>query len=694
MLKTTIIFYFCGNNKFTPMKRILPIALFLCSAFLMKAQIPITNFYPLDSVYFNFNTYTGAGFQPIPVAGQLSSASISIKPGGTVNPPLYFGGTQNLTSSIYAKGTSANPVSTGGFYSFKVNPLDTVNKSFGFQQSANVMSGSPGSPSNGMITLKFKNLTPKPIYKFKLSYDMYVRPDQARSTLIKLQGGNDTLSQTLITNGTYVSPKALITLAPWQKDSAYDFLVNNVNIPVGGEYYLSFLVSDSAGTGSRDEIAIDNLKLKAIDSIIVSPSVVINANFTVSAVSVCKGSSVSFTNTTTTIPANIPLVYIWSFRDGGFDSIASPTHQFDSVGTFNVLMYAFDTVSFILDSHVVSIQVNPLPNANFATTNTGAAYTFTSSASPVNLTYQWYLNGTAVTTSTPAVYNNTFATNGANTVCLRLKNSISGCKDSVCKTINVIIPPINTLNVNIALSNAVICQGDSVALTTLSISGGTPPLVSNWFINGNPASAPVIGVYNQVNNPGPRTVVLVVTDSNNFTKSDTALLTVNPKPNANFTATASSGNNLQYIINSSAVGSNLTYVLFVNGTPNTLVGSSPFLFTFPVAGTYSTCLKVTSASGCIDSTCKSITVIPNALENINRAENLKLYPNPAKDYVVIENLKDRATVKIYNAIGQTVKEEIVSSSANKINVKELQAGLYFVAVKSNTASKTIRLVIQ
>ncbi len=675
------------------MKRILHFSLFICAAFLMKAQIPISGYYPTDSVFFDFNNYAGNGFSVFPITGQLNSGFISIKPGGT-QPILPFLGNQITANTIYTRGTTANPVTTAGFYAFKVNPLDTSDKAFGFQQTGTFMSGAPGSANNGIITLRFKNLTTKPIFKLNLKYDMYVRNDQPRGSLIRLQGGTDTLTQTSIPNGTYKSKATAVASAPWTKDTTFDFLLNNVNVPVGADYYLSFLVSDSTGSGSRDEIAIDNFKLFAFDSITINPSVIVNANFTASATAICKGSSVSFTNTTSTIPANTPLIYFWDFKDGGIDTIANPSHQFNTTGTFNVVMYAVDTISAAFDSMVMTIQVGEIPNANFTISNTGTSYTYTAPATPLsNLSYAWTLNGALVGSSQPN-YNNVFTVSGSYNICLKIVNPIGGCKDSVCQTVNVVVPPNNTLSVNITISDSVICVEDSAALTAISIAGGTPPYTSAWFLNGNPIPAPVLGQLSAVNNTGLLNIVLLVTDSNNFVKTDTAKLLVLPLPNANFTLTPSLGNPSQYIL--SPAGSLLFgYTLFVNGVSSVLSGSAPYLVTFPGNGTYNVCLKAfNSITTCTDSTCKTINVVISSLNKIESLERVSIFPNPAKEMISIEQLKDKATVNIYNAIGQLVKKVAVDTSNHKINVNSLQSGMYFLEVRTAKSTQTIRLAIQ
>ena len=59
---------------------------------------------------------------------------------------------------------------------------------------------------------------------------------------------------------------------------------------------------------------------------------------------------------------------------------------------------------------------------------------------------------------------------------------------------------------------------------------------------------------------------------------------------------------------------------------------------------------------------------------------LSVWPNPAKDRVVIEGMK-AAEVQVYNTLGQLVERV---QGSNEINVSGLQEGLYFITVGNNT----------
>jgi PKD repeat protein len=670
------------------MKKILHFTLFVFSAFMLKAQYNISSLNaPLTIDFNSFKADSAAA--PGAVRG-INSSWFAVKgfTGANAVNNFDFGTVNNspklkLGTSTGGNGGSTAPTASG-FYSFRTNPLDTNDRALGFQPTG-------GDLTPGFIYFKVKNTTGQTISNLFFSFTLEVRNDQGRSNNVQLLYGADTIPANLTLASTYLSTVAADPVIAWV-DTQMVAIVTGLNLAANAEYYFVIKTDDVGGAGSRDEFAINDMSILAIGS---APSITLNANFTANDSVVCKGSTVTFTNTTTTIPANVTsLLYFWDFKDGGIDSIPNTTHQFNTAGTYNVNLTVVDTVSFTIDSQIVAITVGALPSANFTSSNVGgSAYTFTAPAtSASNYSYAWTLNGSPVGSSQPT-YSNTFTSTGINNVCLTVINPLGNCKDSICKPVNVVIAPTNTLNVQIGLSDSAICVGDSVALTLLSVTGGTAPLTYAWSINGNAIAAPTLNNFNQVNNAGPRTLVLVVTDSNNFTKSDTAVLLVKPLPNANFTATVSAGNPAQYILSLNMVSALVNYSLFINGTPTALVGPMPYLISFPSSGAYSVCFKALNlATNCSDSVCQTLNVSVG-LDKINKKSDIKVYPNPAKDFLSIDNVKEKVNLQIFNTIGQLVKEETLTANT-KLNIKELQTGIYFVSLKSNTTAKTIRLVIQ
>ncbi len=80
-----------------------------------------------------------------------------------------------------------------------------------------------------------------------------------------------------------------------------------------------------------------------------------------------------------------------------------------------------------------------------------------------------------------------------------------------------------------------------------------------------------------------------------------------------------------------------------------------------------------------------------AFEGVNEVEaaSLSVYPNPATEvlYVNAENLK---SVEIYDMTGRSV----MTTTMSTIDLRDVEAGIYFVTVRTDNAAKTIKLVVK
>jgi len=201
--------------------------------------------------------YTGAGLAPNPTAGQLDSDAWRVS--GINGITTNYGDTQ--TSGDFALGTALVPVTQGGLYSFSGSPL--INQAFGMQPAASVYSGSTG----GIVELKCQNNTLLIISEVQLNYSLYARNDQNRSSTV-----NASITQDFFTGYTNITKFDLSPLdytsvtnagpAGWTSAPKY-LLVTGLNINPGEYFYITWTIADAAGSGSRDEFALDNINVRA-----------------------------------------------------------------------------------------------------------------------------------------------------------------------------------------------------------------------------------------------------------------------------------------------------------------------------------------------------------------------------------------------------------------------------------------------
>ena len=86
---------------------------------------------------------------------------------------------------------------------------------------------------------------------------------------------------------------------------------------------------------------------------------------------------------------------------------------------------------------------------------------------------------------------------------------------------------------------------------------------------------------------------------------------------------------------------------------------------------------------------------PNVIAEQSNESNFYVYPNPASDFVFIENRAGGDfQVEVFNSAGQRILTNVFSSSNAVLNVESFQRGEYFIIVKSKAESSVFRIQLQ
>jgi hypothetical protein len=76
-------------------------------------------------------------------------------------------------------------------------------------------------------------------------------------------------------------------------------------------------------------------------------------------------------------------------------------------------------------------------------------------------------------------------------------------------------------------------------------------------------------------------------------------------------------------------------------------------------------------------------------------ETFSVYPNPAKGVVMIDGLKNTESIKLFNSLGETVRNVVPANESRVIiDIKDLAEGSYFVQVVTGEGVITQKLVIE
>jgi hypothetical protein len=126
--------------------------------------------------------------------------------------------------------------------------------------------------------------------------------------------------------------------------------------------------------------------------------------------------------------------------------------------------------------------------------------------------------------------------------------------------------------------------------------------------------------------------------------------------------------------------------------------------TYSAAGYYNICLSITDSVGCTVSYCDSsylqknpnaiisVQVIPQGSLGISNlsTEKIKIYPNPAKDNLIIELIRNidlrNNTISFYNIAGQLIKQLSTKQTKTEIDIHDFPAGVYVVKVNNEKES--------
>ena len=338
----------------------------------------------------------------------------------------------------------------------------------------------------------------------------------------------------------------------------------------------------------------------------------------------------------------------WNFGDGNTSNQTSPTHVYQTNGTYQVQLIVQNTDG-CLDTLVQEYRNYHIPIADIITTNNCLTYpTVVLDNSTVQnsqiSTWNWSVNNINQTSQN---FNNTFASPGIYQVNL-VVTSVDGCIDSTSGQFEVYPLPF------VSFISPDECAGDSVTFTNLSTGATT----YQWYLNGN--------LFSTSTNPknaypwGQYQVQLIGTNQYGCQDSLIQLLTVHPRPIPSFGGQFEGCIPLQvFLDNQTTIANNGIISSYIWDIEGTTYYTEDINLTYGSVGNYSVSLTAISDKGC-DSTISFIDVIktyplPNA-EFAYSPEN----PTTANTKVEFTNLSQGNLYNTWEVMSQTFTETHIS----------------------------------
>jgi hypothetical protein len=159
---------------------------------------------------------------------------------------------------------------------------------------------------------------------------------------------------------------------------------------------------------------------------------------------------------------------------------------------------------------------------------------------------------------------------------------------------------------------------------------------------------------------------------------------------------------LNYSINGGApVTSNVSGLSIASFATSNIL--HPTKWTPTSTGVYSIQMWVSKINGSVDADLSNdyinfdVTVLNSIGIQENEVDGLKIYPNPAKDFITVEidDYNSQVQVEVLNLLGQVVLTQSIDSElSNRINTSNLDAAVYLVKVSSNGKTSTRKVTIQ
>lgn len=125
---------------------------------------------------------------------------------------------------------------------------------------------------------------------------------------------------------------------------------------------------------------------------------------------------------------------------------------------------------------------------------------------------------------------------------------------------------------------------------------------------------------------------------------------------------------------------------FGDGTTQTS-GNSP-THTYSTAGNYPVCVTVTDGCGS-NTVCKYVNAVITDVSNINLRSAILIYPNPANELLIVENLPpDAAKIEVIDLLGKCQLRQVAHKAQEYIHIKNLAKGFYILNITNTDGEKS------
>ena len=203
----------------------------------------------------NVGAFAGSVWNTSNATGSLNSDAWYQNENNATATPVFGGSYTNGNGLI----TPASNPTSGGFYATN---FPTTNRALTLQPT-----GSSFAP--GQVVLKMQNQTGVTMTDINIGFTAIVNNNAARSSAVQISYSTDGVN--FINVGPALTTPLAATPAPFNVQKHYfSNELSGMNVADGGHVYLRWSYADNGGTGTRDELSIDDIDV-VVNSVTTTP---------------------------------------------------------------------------------------------------------------------------------------------------------------------------------------------------------------------------------------------------------------------------------------------------------------------------------------------------------------------------------------------------------------------------------------
>jgi gliding motility-associated-like protein len=398
------------------------------------------------------------------------------------------------------------------------------------------------------------------------------------------------------------TPTGTITGWAWDftNDGTDDDITQNPTHLMGnaGGYTAALVVTTSNGCSNS-----------TTNPVTVDPLPTADYNWT----DVCEGLVMNFTDGSTVSSGTIT-GYQWDFGDlTGNAATQNATYTYTTPGTYSaVLTVTTDEGCVGSVTNVVEMFNNPTADFNFADVCNGAPVAFSDNSNGNGATigdYEWDFTNNGTIEYNGVATDFTYGADGTYDVNLTVTTT-DGCTDNLVQSVTVFPTP------TASFTGQNVCEGFDVTFTNNSST--TSGVITDYAWDFGMGATSILENPTQTfANEGVYNVLLTVTSDNGCTNQFTAPVEIYPTPVAQFIAndvcdgSVASFTDFSTVSNSSTNNNISSWEWDFGTTPAATAVGQFANHSYPVVGTYTVTLDITSNNGCVNSTTSDVTIYPN-----------------------------------------------------------------------------------